>query len=330
MDQHLYPRWRKMFDELFPKNRRGIDPLLVYKNSTPTFFRSELTVIKGSDALEPGLTRLEWLPDLPRGVEWPEHQGKAMVFLAHINLADHEAGVHPALPVRGLLYFFVGDFWSKDPIIQHRVLYFDGPVTDLVRVSPPPELKQPDQLLQETALFRCKSGFTIDPWFMDKISGGDFGSDPKFEAYFPIEEVLSEQFQQTVTRLGGYPYGFQGGGQDRYAHLYLNGFENLIQYGYFDPLPWFTKPGQQEAYLQQKYEKIVNVGKWEQFEQEVERYNQIEDDLEKHGEPIEMLFGLESEMGRCWGDAGFLEFFIRQNDLANREFGHTFCDVIST
>jgi uncharacterized protein YwqG len=67
----------------------------------------------------------------------------------------------------------------------------------------------------------------------------------------------------------------------------------------------------------------------EAFEREVELYDQIENDLEKHCAPIEMLFGLESEMGRSWADEGFLEFFIRQDDLINQKFGHTFCDVLS-
>ena len=78
------------------------------------------------------------------------------------------------------------------------------------------------------------------------------------------------------------------------------------------------------------YEGIVNAGDLQNFEQQAKKYSEIHDEVENHTEPIEMLFGLESAMGRCWGDVGFLEFFIRQDDLANCNFDRTFCDVLST
>jgi len=74
----------------------------------------------------------------------------------------------------------------------------------------------------------------------------------------------------------------------------------------------------------------VKVGDLERMEAEIERYNRIKDNLEEHLQPIEMLFGLESTLGRDWGDAGFLEFFICQDDLAMRDFSRTYCDIISS
>ena len=92
----------------------------------------------------------------------------------------------------------------------------------------------------------------------------------------------------------------------------------------------FRSQEAKEAYYQRRHDKITDAGDLEQVKAEIERYNQVGKEIEKQSEPIEMLFGLESAMGRCWGDVGFLEFFIRQKDLVNRDFDRTYCDVIST
>ena len=91
-------RWVETIRALAPEPSWGIDPLLIHSHVRPTFFRDMLTRVRGSDALDLGLSRLEWLPDLPDGLEWPQHEGKAMDFVAQINLSDLEAGFHPLLP----------------------------------------------------------------------------------------------------------------------------------------------------------------------------------------------------------------------------------------
>jgi uncharacterized protein YwqG len=294
----------------------------------PAFFRKQLVFVNGSNALPLGQSRLEYLPDLPLGMEWPQHDDKALDFVAQINLADLEAGFHPALPEKGWLYFFVGDYWGGR-IIHHRVLYFDGPVTDLARTEPPSHLKPPARFNSQTALLTFRSGFSIDPKFLDKIEEGSFLFDPQYKAYAPLGEPLYE-LSPDITRVGGHPYAFQGGGQEHNALLYLNGFETMIKHGWFDPPPLFDSTEKKEKYWEQRHNEIVKAGDLERMQAEVERYNNIKDDLEEHIQPIEMLFGLESTLGRDWGDAGFLEFFIRQDDLAQHDFSRTFCEIIST
>jgi hypothetical protein len=321
-----YQRWLEACPEIAKQAGSKIDLRLVYSHTRPTFFREELRRVPGTDLLEPGLTRLGWLPDLPPDMEWPQHQGKALDFLAQVNLADLEPHFHPALPERGWLYFFAREF-QDEKIIPHRVLYFDGPVAALTRATRPSHLAPPEQVNPQTALFGLRSGFTTDPVFLDQIAGY-FQDNSNFLAYEPLLEPLQDQ-SPDITRLGGYPYAFQGGGQDRHALLYLNDFEALVKHGWFDPLPWLTSVEQREKYHQQRIDAVVRAGDWERLQVEVERYNRLEAELEKHIQPIEMLFGLESVLGREWGDMGFLEFFIRQDDLARHDFSRTFCDVLS-
>ena len=65
----------------------------------------------------------------------------------------------------------------------------------------------------------------------------------------------------------------------------------------------------------------------ERAQAQVERYSGIHKNLREETAPIEMLFGLESTMGRCWVDVGFLQFFIRKDDLEKRNFDNTYCEV---
>lgn len=116
----------------------------------------------------------------------------------------------------------MGDTWGGR-IIHHRVLYFDGPVTELARTEPPSHLQPPAQINAQTALLTFRSGFSIDPKFLDKIEEGGFLFDPHYKAYASLRDPLYE-LSPDITRVGGYPYAFQGGGQDHNALLHLNGF----------------------------------------------------------------------------------------------------------
>jgi len=335
-ERQRYERWQALFRPALTENDRDIDPGEFYEKSRPTFYLDRFERVEGSEALEAGLSRLEWLPDLPAGYEWPQHEGQALDFLAQINLADLEKGFHPRLPERGWLYFFAGDIWDQN-VIPHRVLFFDGPAENLARAAPPADLAAPLRMNRETALISFKAGFSIDQRFLDLFDGG-FGNDPAYERYSHLAWPLYHLFQRATTRLGGYPYGFQGGGGDWYARCYLNGFETLIRYGYFDLPGFFVSKEKEEAYYQRRYEKIEAAGDLERMRSEAEKYQEIEAEFHTKTAPVEMLLGLDSLMGRCWGDSGFLQFFIREDDLAAGRSGpgrsgpnlHTFCDVIST
>lgn len=282
-EQERYQRWLDVVRGLPGMADFGIDLRALYDHCLPSFFRDDLTTLPGADCTDLGASRLEHLPDLPRGMDWPQHNGKAMDFVAQINLAELEAGFHPRLPESGWLYFFVGDFWGER-IIPHRVLYFDGHAADLVRTSPPPHLAPPEQVNAYTARLTFRASFSLDPYQHDRILGEvGFPLSRYHEAFEQLDELNPE-----TSRVGGYSYAFQGGGWERDALLALNGYEEQVRQGAF-----------------------------------------VEEALAACLQPIEMLFGLESALERCWGDAGFLEFFIRQDDLAQRNFSRTFCEIIS-
>jgi uncharacterized protein YwqG len=75
-----------------------------------------------------------------------------------------------------------------------------------------------------------------------------------------------------------------------------------------------------KRYFNEKQERLIQAGKLEQFDEEMECYHQIKDEIRDHLPPLEMLLGLSSINGREWGDMGFLQFFIRRQDLIEKRF----------
>jgi hypothetical protein len=328
-----YQLWYDSFKTILQAGDTDVDPAMFYQNATPTFYVDGFQIVPGSADLEVGLSRFEGVPDLPSGYNWPDYQGKALDFLAQINLAELEQDFHARLPDHGWLYFFAADMWDEAMwdynLLPHKVLYFDGPVERLEPAAPPPDLIAPSRLNARTALICFKPGFSMDPNFLDLL-GWSMSEASLEEEYGHLFLPLSGLFQQEITRIGGYPYGFQGGGFEKEALLFLNGFPTLIRHGYFHGAPLLRTEQEKQAYYQRRFEEIEAAGDMEQMEREARKYQEIASDLAAHTAPIEMLFGLESVLGRSWGDAGFLEFFIRQEDLAARCFEYTFCDIIST
>jgi hypothetical protein len=323
----LYQRWQALFHEYVEKYKGKFDPHPVFEHSLPSFISSGLQVIERMDTLERGLSRLDGLPDLPEGATWPQVDGRALDFVAQINLEELEKGFHPSLPRKGWLYFFVGD-WVNQVILPHRVLYFDGPVTHLMRTAPPPALKAPVQVGEHTAVVQFSPGFILDPDFYWQVFFNNLQK--KTPPGFPTELPPEDLIQPETTRIGGYGYGFQGGKSDQDARLYLNGFPAIVEFGLLNPIPMGHDPDKRDKYIQEKNEWIARAGKQAQVEQEGRRFNEIKETIEQQLAPVEMLFGLESAMNRSWGDAGFLQFFIRQDDLRKKNFTHTYCEVIST
>ncbi|MCA9941048.1 MAG: DUF1963 domain-containing protein [Anaerolineales bacterium] len=323
-----YDRWHSLFRATLGETAADLDPQAIYTHFRPTFHRRQPLQILSAAAPTPvGLSRLEGLPDLPPTLTWPEQNGQALDFLAQINLAHLEKGFHPLLPPQGWLYFFVGDFWNQN-VIPHHVLYYDGEVSDLAPTPPPPDLQPPQQLLRETALLSLTAGFTMDPDLLPVFWSRSY--DESKETFYETLAPLSEPCQPETTRLGGYAYGFQGDHVDHTARLYLNGFATLVRYGYFHPQPWFRSEAAREAHFRGIDEAIAAAGDGPRWLAEAERYENLPNKEATIAAPVELLLGLESVMNRYWLDMGFLQFFIRQDDLAAARFDNTFCDIIST
>lgn len=98
-----------------------------------------------SDAAALGGSKIGGAPDLPSQWAWPYDHNKPLAFLAQINLADIASlPIQTGLPETGLLYFFydaVNQPWGEvGEEGGWRILYHQGPVTELRLTQPPAEL----------------------------------------------------------------------------------------------------------------------------------------------------------------------------------------------
>ena len=309
-----YACWKEQFEEVF--GGENIDPREFYKKALPCFYekynpegKKDISVI--------GTTRHGGYPDLPENESWPVENGKAMSFLAQINLGELEPGFAPYLPAQGWLYFFIGEFkrWVSIP---HRILYFDGPVSQLKQASPPKDITPPKKIYR-TYTISYLPGFTLCGKVLDHILENYFSS-----GNYP--ENIFDYFQGETGRIGGYPMSFQNFSEHN-AYLALSGFDRLLEYGISSKMMEHRILRQG---LEEKEPEKVHFLRTEVYPV-MDEYQKNFDFHKEQMQAVRPLFVLSSDGGEMyWGDLGFLQFFIHEDDLAARRFDRTYCDIIST
>ncbi len=309
-----YALWEKQFEAVF--KGKGLDPQKLYKDALPCFYEKYEPETKGNP-LEVGISRTGGYPDLPEGESWPTYDGKAMPFVAQINLRDLEPGFVPHLPQQGWLYFFIGNYSDNWLLIAHRVIYFDGPLSRL-RKSVPPEGAEPPERVYQAHITTYKPGFTIYGAVQESILEGDEHDDIFSHAY--------DYFQPEITRIGGHPVSFQNL-SELYAYLALSGLDLLVKHG---TSRWSIERRIERQGLEEKDPEHVNYLRTEIYP----IIDEFETKFDWHKEQmraVHPLFVLSSDGENMqWGDLGLLQFFIHDDDLAAQRFDRTSCDLITS
>jgi hypothetical protein len=179
----------------------------------------------------PGASRLVGAPDMPDNLDWPHHGGRALGFLAQINLASLPPGVDWPVPRSGWLYLFLGA--NPDGVAvgdvdasPNRTLYFGGDVSELrTRVPPdgtiiPPEFQNaaPYSVSFELGLSvpMGMAGAVATPWNrFPNVGALDLGSlllDTKPAVVYECkdrmfglprhDQIYNSQFQAAATTAG--------------------------------------------------------------------------------------------------------------------------------
>lgn len=243
-----------------------------------------------------GASRLGGQPDLPADFEWPAHEGEPLGFLGQFNLRD--LGALPcaaALPAEGQLAFFYDwtrEPWGFDPKDRTaaRVVYVPG--GPLVRHLLPAGL----------ADFDYPSPVTFEPLFtIPRLDAQAFdwqalGVDGDSIDWYELDEALRElRPARPQHQLLGHPYRVQ------------NPMETECQFAssglYCGDETGYAK-GAADAAL------VAGIGDWMLL------YQCDSDDTE-YDDPN----GLG--IGHMWGDCGLLYFWVRRQDVAQRDFART-------
>lgn len=237
------------------------------------------------DELPLGSTRIGGRPDLADDVVWPIWNGKPLTFLAQINLGDlTKFPFASVLPREGWLVFFYDaeqQTWGFDP--KDR-----GSWAVIFMPDAKARLERcglRSEILQNGFYNLCKVQtheiVTAMPWESPAIDRLEL-SEGERDAYLELlDQIYTEG--EACHQILGHPQPIQGDMQLE-CQLVSNGLYCGNSTGYNDP----RAKG-----------------------------------LAKGAEDWKLLFQLDSDdkAGMMWGDVGRLYFWMRQEDLNNRDFG---------
>ncbi len=249
---------------------------------------------------EIGSSRIGGDPDLPASVEWPvDSGGTPMTFLAQLRLSelthqDEEA----LLPVKGILYFFVG---VDEPAygIEHKVIYV------------------PEDKLQEAKRLRSPEVTALEREFTGYRVSARSTMEPPNYGYVDYEMVEDdehdyEQYEELCFELN------DGNSNDL-----------AVMFGYPS-----TQHGdcEYEAALHLLTGKQYNYSTDSALEQITDHFKGDSDRAKQEVGDTLLLLALDSdqEVGFCWWDAGELQFYIRKEDLLAGNFANTYCSLYSS
>lgn len=249
---------------------------------------------------EIGSSRIGGDPDLPASVEWPvDSGGTPMTFLAQLRLSelthqDEEA----LLPVKGILYFFVG---VDEPAygIEHKVIYL------------------PEDKLQEAKRLRSPEVTALEGEFTGYRVSARSTMEPPNYGYVDYEMV--EDDEHDYKQYEKLCFELNDGNSNDLA----------VMFGYPS-----TQHGdcEYEAALHLLTGKQYNYSTDSALEQITDHFKGDSDRAKQEVEDTLLLLALDSdqEVGFCWWDAGELQFYIRKEDLLAGNFANTYCSLYSS
>lgn len=239
--------------------------------------------------LESGSSKLGGTPDLPNGTAWPECNGVSMALLAQLRMQDVAPYDSDArLPQSGMLYFF---YEAKD-----QKWGFDPKHRGHWKViyhagDSLHATSPPDNLPEESRFQECKVTFSneiaLPPWEWKAVTRLNL-SEEEWDGYVELPGVGGGE-GQTIHRLLGYPEQIQGDMQLE-CQLASNGIYVGDSTGYADP--------RRAA-------------------------------LEKGADDWQLLLQIDSDdpLGMMWGDTGRVYFWIREQDLARKDFSNVWLSL---
>lgn len=272
-----------IFDFLFHPNKIQTEKSLSeHKAYLDTLRKPTIRIEKSHHS---GLSKIGGLPIANAALKWPVWKGKPLAFLAQINLGElPRSNTSQSLSKSGLLYFFYDQEQNTWGFDPNdRGSWAVEYVSDVGNLQP----LTPPAGLQKKAIYKEKfiqfsNVLTYPDWQDERIEKLDL-TDSQIDEYFELES--SVYLGQPAHQLFGYANPIQSNDMDLESQLVSNGLYCGDASGYNDPQAKTLSSGREDWVL---------------------------------------LLQLDSDddADMMWGDAGMLYFWIRKQDLANREFSN--------
>ncbi|MFK5255940.1 YwqG family protein [Propionibacterium freudenreichii] len=253
---------------------------------------------------EAGQSRLGGRPDVPRDFEWPRFQHKdddsadanrPLTFLAQVNLADATRyDTEGLLPTAGVLSFFYEmetQEWGFDPRDKGsaRVFFFEDPAT-LRPASVPDDL---DDWFPDGQAISYRNMVDLPAWLgFTELPEEVRRTNP---LPVPLTDIEWEDYDAMREE-----YGAPSEGDDAVTTKLL-GHPDVVQ----NPM---------EAECEMVTRGMADGAEGEEISQE------LRDDIEKASRDWTLLFQMGTDSGLEFGDVGHINYWIKKQDLARRDF----------
>lgn len=269
----------------------------------------EIKLIRREDYTKLGNSRIGGVPDLPKGMEWPETEdGEYMNFIMQINLEEIPYAMELGLPFVGMVYVFMGDDENAGQI-ENKVFYsFNKP---LKRAREVKDFVGEREEVYPGYRVEFKRGFSVNSDKLDDLYKGETLDELMDLLYdykgrniiLGVEELWNGDISEDA-------YFTQGRYRDLkyYHHHSLERLDKKIdealkdgQAEYADYLDKKVKPELEDFQLN-KGNRLDEMKKWK------------------------LLFKVASneECDMCFWDAGYLEIAIEADRLKNLDFRNTY------
>lgn len=244
--------------------------------------------VENEDELPIGASKVGGRPDLPIGMTWPtahnpnSQEDLSLWFVAQFNMVDAKPhDEEDLLPSTGWLYFFVRLWDGLPDKDMGKVIYFDADVSKLERKPFPEDI--PETPPDEW-------GERFDPCAVELVAEVNFDKG--------VEDVV-----------------------DIYKSRSSAWFDNLGDAANYANPPWDVNrllgTSYGDAWDFPMDCQLLTTGDSKYHRSKEERA-----EAEKHKNEWQLLFEMSSDpnAGMMWSDAGIVCWYLRTNDLLNKDF----------
>ncbi|URZ00365.1 YwqG family protein [Clostridium felsineum] len=286
----------KKIDELLEEYELTDIKDYIYKNIKNSIY---LSLTGEDDYKVQGVSRVGGYPDVPEKFEWPSTKdGEPMTFIAQLNLKEISlSDENDFLPKGGILYFFMGiDEPAYD--IEHKVVFVEADKNLMIRK--PDKVTVLEEDYEESFVpYKIESKACVE---IPNYAYMDYDIIEDSDEYFSLEESIrfENQGENYIGKIYGYP-------EDQHNDSELEAALKIIA-------------NHKYSYSSKDKEKLIAALNGDEGKADAE----IND--------IVMLLEIDSnsKIGFSWWDCGVIHFFIRKEDLKNRNFDKTYLSLYSS